>query len=762
MRRLTFPIRRIASPILSFAPSLLRSSASLRLPFAYLPTHFAALLLSAALLVLPAPLAAQRSAASPWTGDPAPDAFLDPGARVLLDRARTFRDAADSSIVSYTAVVRSRMAAGLRAALKDRTLVREESAARVRWSRTEPTIIQPLAFRQQTPGGVTVPSSSRGITLHDLFDPAQDRISIGLGSDERDDDDEIWIEHPLLAGAELHYRYQSGDTLTIRLQDGRVLRSIELRTLPRERSPHTVTGSLWIDPVTGAVAQAVYRMTRPLDLERDANVFDEEDDLKYVPGFLRPMEFDLSLVVIEYSLWNFEHWMPRFMRLEGYARAGVIRAPAAWEVSYEVEDVLTGADVVAGRARAMTDSVLRDWAAGSDLRTVERKHDGRALRVLMPADSLALLRGEALPPPIWRSSPEFVNEGELRELHARIARLPAGRPDRLAPHFSWGAAGHELLRYNRVEGLSVGARAAASLPWVDASLTGRVGFGDWHPNAELRLERATHRRTLRLDGFHALQAMDPAAGSLGLGNSMGALLLGRDDGEYFRATGARLSLLPRAADRQWYELAVYAQAERGVETGTDASLPRTWDGEFRFRPTLPAAAAELAGATMTLRPWWGTDPRQAQLGLEIFAEAAAGDFEFARAAATLRGAAPLGERVRMGVELGAGTTEGTAPLQRWWLLGGPATLRGYPGSSAVGRSFARARVEGVRTFGWGGLTLFGDAGWAGERADFDGDAALLSAGAGVTLLDGLVRVDLARALRRPTGWRLELYLDALL
>ena len=35
-------------------------------------------------------------------------------------------------------------------------------------------------------------------------------------------------------------------------------------------------------------------------------------------------------------------------------------------------------------------------------------------------------------------------------------------------------------------------------------------------------------------------------------------------------------------------------------------------------------------------------------------------------------------------------------------------------------------------------------------------------GVGGSFLDGLIRIDVARALRAPTGWRLHLYLDGVL
>jgi hypothetical protein len=38
----------------------------------------------------------------------------------------------------------------------------------------------------------------------------------------------------------------------------------------------------------------------------------------------------------------------------------------------------------------------------------------------------------------------------------------------------------------------------------------------------------------------------------------------------------------------------------------------------------------------------------------------------------------------------------------------------------------------------------------------------VGAGVGASFLDGLLRIDLARALKSPKGWRLDLYLDGIL
>jgi hypothetical protein len=40
--------------------------------------------------------------------------------------------------------------------------------------------------------------------------------------------------------------------------------------------------------------------------------------------------------------------------------------------------------------------------------------------------------------------------------------------------------------------------------------------------------------------------------------------------------------------------------------------------------------------------------------------------------------------------------------------------------------------------------------------------AVASAGAGFSVLDGIIRLDLARGLQGPRSWRLDFYLDGLL
>jgi hemolysin activation/secretion protein len=91
------------------------------------------------------------------------------------------------------------------------------------------------------------------------------------------------------------------------------------------------------------------------------------------------------------------------------------------------------------------------------------------------------------------------------------------------------------------------------------------------------------------------------------------------------------------------------------------------------------------------------------------------------------------------------------PVQGRFYLGGPATLRGYSGAIVAGEAFWRGRVEVANSFPGVRLAAFSDIGWAGSRSDFRRGKPLLSTGIGASLLDGLIRLDLARGTAGPEG-----------
>ncbi|HSG46395.1 MAG TPA: hypothetical protein VLA43_01150, partial [Longimicrobiales bacterium] len=618
----------------------------------------------------------------------------------------------------YTALIQQRIAAAIRTPLKDRTLYRNETAVRAFWDRDYDALVQVLGTRSQYPGRGTAVREGELDWLGDLtfdapFEPGGDRLLFGLtdqdqeGPDFQPDDDDFWFAHPLAAGADTLYRFRSGDTLTLSLPDGRSLRTVKLDVLPRVADVHRITGSLWIEPESGALVQAVFRLSQQFDAIRDIPELREEDEageFRFVPGLLKPWTFDMNLVAIEYGLWDFRFWLPRTMRVEGEAAAGILKFPVSMDISYRIESVTTAEEAAAEEAEAQAAAAAgetpalterhfetraeamafiaellseREGVAYEALAGTTRTTNGRTSRLIAPADPSLVAESPALPPPIWEQAPGFASEDDLSEMFGTLADLPAPPVQGIPWAANWGWHRHDLLRYNRVEGPTVGGRfqarmGAGILGPLNFTATGFMGFADMEPKARVDFQRATVRRRTTVSGYREMRATDSQGRYLGVGNSLNALLFGRDDGEYFLATGAELSVRPPEAARQSYHFRVYAERHHALSKKIDFALFRNWSGEGIFRPNLAADRAEEAGAELRLAPWWGTDPLLPLVGLELYGHGAVwrtpGETEtrdFARASAVLRVAIPLADaRWRVGLEAGAGTTWGEAPLQR--------------------------------------------------------------------------------------------------
>ena len=336
--------------------------------------------------------------------------------------------------------------------------------------------------------------------------------------------------------------------------------------------------------------------------------------------------------------------------------------------------------------------------------------------------------------------------------------------DRPTPHwFRWGWQRTDLLRYNRVEGASVGARAQAypetALGPVSVGATVRLGSADRVVNLRVDLSRETLGGRLAIAGFRELAAVEEGTRPLGLVNSMTALVGGRDDGDYYRRSGVALTWTPPSARRQSFLVRAWAERHQAVEASTHFALARVADDGWRFRPNLTAAEGWDVGAALTLSPWWGSDPREAQGGLEGTLRVAEGAWSYRTLALTGCAEIPLAERVRVALAVGGGSSWGTPPPQRRFAVGGSGSLRGFDPYTLSGPDLLRGRVTVSRRWAFGVVSAFSDAAWAGEASAFALSRVLASAGAGVAIADGRIHADAAWGVRGPASFRLELYLD---
>lgn len=714
------------------------------------------------------------------------DAYLDDGARRLVEQVRERRSSVDRSIVRYQTTVQERISAGLRTVGRERLLYRRETAGRIDWKREGAITIEVLGAREVVPPvmrGAQIPEDLSGFMPHLAFDPMESEMLVRM--------DTTSIRHPLVAGSEAHYQFRSGDTTTIRLPDGRDITLIELIVIPRRDEFQLMTGSFWIDAGSHAVVRVVFRPARPFDLARDGDEDDDDD----VPGFLQPIRAELLYITLEYGLWDLRWWLPRLMAAEGAFQMSFITMPMQYErrySAYEIEADTTlpplPADSVRARrcrvpmrmtvtvgddeedrqrraarreARRAERRAARDTVMDPDSASAEEEECPYWYEVTVP-DSATLLTSEYLPADVYSDDAELITIGELESIGERLGQLPQAPWQLRAPTFGWGLGAPGMVRYNRIESLSIGARTELDLGRLTADLTARVGLADLEPNGEFALRRETPRSRTSLGAYRRLAAANPDAKPLGTGNSLNALLLGRDDGEFFRSGGAELRIQPGLATAQWYDIRIYGERQWRADVETDFSLRHVLNDEHVFRPNLRALDADQLGAALTLRTSSGFDPVGFRWGAELSVTGETGTFDFARPGILLHATTPLPFGLLAAAEVGGGTSRGAVPPQSNWFVGGPATLRGYHGGILNGDAYWRSRLELSTQVPAARVVLFSDVGWAGERSSFDSSRPLISAGAGASFLDGLIRVDLARAMRRPTGWRLDFYISGAL
>jgi hypothetical protein len=469
-------------------------------------------------------------------------------------------------------------------------------------------------------------------------------------------------------------------------------------------------------------------------------------------SLLPDIHIDVRYVTTEYGLVQGRWWMPTLTAVDATLTAGSFGAvPVRFERSY-AEYQVEGAPAAAPGAPAPQPVLRTSAQALAD----DSARELRNVEVHLPDDTASLALSAELPPPLTPNTP-LLSGRESAALAHEVERVAADpwlftRPDfRRTPL---------LLRFNRVEGLSVGMRGKVDLGALSADATLRVATATGQPWGEVGVRRESAARRLRLAGYHRLAAANPLESPLGLSNSLGALLWGRDNGEFFRATGVELLGGPPRSQRPWLDWRLFAEHQGPVATETSASL-RDAFGDFEFRPNFAADRADQAGLALTLRPALDRPLLGMNVSAALEAEGATGTFRYARPALTLRGARAAGG-LAAAVEAAAGTSFGEVPAQSLWRVGGPGTLRGYDGGTAAGTAFWRARGELGTGSGAARVALFSDLGWAGAREQFGNSHALWSAGVGTSILDGLLRADLARVLRAPPGWRLELYMDGVL
>jgi hypothetical protein len=701
-------------------------------------------------------------------------AFRDARARDLLAKARIARLEQDTALRGYDATAYERMSVGLgfKRIGRDRLLMRHERAARVVWSKGSPVLVQLLGRRSVMPmvEGATADVGAGGVPIP--YFPGRESLWIGSELAKADvADDEII--HPLANGAEAYYTYAIGDSVSFQLPTGTRIQLRELVVRPRAPRWNVALGSLWFDIGSSKLVRAVFRLAEPMDIW---GIADEEADdpsdkpPKWVKAMMTPLTAKVNAVTVEYGLYEGRFWLPRLEGLEGEAQAGFMHVPFKMEQSFKYASVNgslppipqiavidTASDSTSRAFRRQRRREACNDISNNRTRTSTRYESQLTVITQIPCDTAKLALSPELPKSIYDENEEVFGNAEREALIAEALTLdvqPGFIPQR--PVITYGLG---LTRYNRIEGLSSAIAARQSLGGgYTAHALFRTGTADLVPNAELSMSRTDGRNSYSLGAYRRLGSANDFADPFSFGSSLSALLFGRDEGFYYRAAGVELIAARNdSASGVWR---LFAEHDSDAKKKTNWSLAKAF-GSKGFDDNIDATNGNIVGIALEKHGTRGLDPHALRMFATARAEAAAGDFDYARGMFDFTASHSLTHRIDGALTLGGGTSGGAVPTQRLWYLGGTQSVRGQRAGAAIGNAYWLTRVELGSSFVGARPVVFGDLGWAGDRGDWQHPGRPLSgAGVGASFMDGLVRFDVARGIYPEKKIRANLYVDA--
>ena len=541
-------------------------------------------------------------------------------------------------------------------------------------------------------------------------------IRIGDGDEVQD------VPHPLSASGLKDYDFAVGDSLQIRLGE-RTLDVVQIRFRPKDQNAARAIGSVYVDRESGAVVRMAIGFTRAAYRDKDLE--------------------DIS-VVLESGLIDGRYWLPRRQEVEirrtgtwlDYPARGIIRG--RWEISDY--DVNVPVDAVFNSGPEIQTAPGAVITRSGEVTTKGFKFPGTVL--------------DSIPPEVqsFASSDVAKLHGEVNDL-VRARTVERARTLALA-----GSSVSQLVRFNRVEGIALGA-AATVYPTPRLSLNAGAGYGfsdrDWKPHAALTYTSAGGA-SVSIAAYRTLHDVSVVPERSGLINSFAAQEYGSDYTSLVSARGGSLTLSAPSAMtlRPTFEFAVERQAMAGVH-GEPAS--------GHFAP--PQVATSLIEARATLKldaPRFDLFGMEASAALSLSAmhdrEDALAHFvtESGKGVGTFAATRTFSAGQLAVSMLAAGLTSGTrTPPQALIALGGPVTAPGYNFHSLIGDRAVAAHVEWrakvpfipVPLGSWGRAPATATLAPFVHTAWVDGRGWYPSAGVGLLSIFDLLRFDVARGTR---------------
>ena len=462
-------------------------------------------------------------------------------------------------------------------------------------------------------------------------------IRIGEGDEVRD------AVHPLSPAGLDAYDFALSDSLAIGTANGEVT-VYQLQVRPRSFSRPLVVGMLYIDVATAELVRFRFSFTPTSYLDRQLE--------------------DIS-VVLESTLYENRYWLPRRQEVEIRRRVTWLDFPARgiirgrWEISgYDLN-----VDIPA--------ALFRGPEIGGLLQA--RRSDSSWTEPLEQA-----IADVAQP----------VNRQDMEGLRVELDRLAGSRALGGLPSKRFAAGSFsDLIRVNRVQGLTLGFGAAVGLKGTRFQLRPSVGYGtsDDRLTGSITANWSTGATALTLSASRRITDISDLPVIAPVLNSLLSQEAGKDHGDYVLLHEVELGLRRRLGGRT--TLAVSAAVEESRSLTTEATPA---SGAYRVNPPLGSGTHRVGRLSLERASGGiavGSD-LQGRLALEV----GEGSGEYFRTTAAGRWLANAGgSEILSRIYLGAGTPR--LPPHRSFVIGGRGTLPGEPFRAYGGRYVALGHVE---------------------------------------------------------------------
>jgi hypothetical protein len=265
-----------------------------------------------------------------------------------------------------------------------------------------------------------------------------------------------------------------------------------------------------------------------------------------------------------------------------------------------------------------------------------------------------------------------------------------------------------IFRYNRVEGVFLGAGSEKRYYWDDQrsySLYGSVGYGfksrRWRGNLGLSRQFAFDDGQLfeiEVEGHSLTDSKDDWL--IGVHeNTAAAILIHEDYRDYFRRNGFGVNIgyaLQRDYLTGQVKAGYLSDEYRSMENQTEWSI-FGGNKQFRLNPAIKdgrmrsiVSSVGLSTVTTTI---YGLEGWSILATAEVADKNFGGDFTFNRYVADIRRYQPLGRYDNLNVRFRVGTSEGDLPFQKTYEIGGLGTLQGYPFKGEMGNRMLLMNAE---------------------------------------------------------------------